>query len=70
YRNTDVAAKHLVRHTPGNMADGLDHQNNLWDLWSRLDEVVKRGHPALPERAQRVVNYKQRNRNFILAMHA
>jgi ubiquinone/menaquinone biosynthesis C-methylase UbiE len=45
YRNTPFASKFLVKGKPYYQGDIIRHYNTLWDNWSGLDIVLKRGKP-------------------------
>ncbi len=66
FANGPLAARHLVRGTPGFMA-GLGHTVNLWQSWSDLTGAVRRGgaapRPAINDRGDEWL------RSFIAAMH-
>ncbi len=66
FRNTTVAASHLVKGRPDYLG-GLGHTNHLWDSWSRLTDVVRSGHAAgLGDTNDRGEDWL---RPFIAAMH-
>jgi ubiquinone/menaquinone biosynthesis C-methylase UbiE len=60
YRNAGTASRLLVAGKPYYQGDIISHVNGLWDSWSNLDRVVKKGTPS-----ERVRNQKA----FILGMH-
>lgn len=60
YINTGTASRFLVSGKPYYQGDIISHVNSLWDSWSNLDRVVKKGMPS-----ERVRNHKA----FILGMH-
>ncbi len=60
YRNTQIASRLLVSDSPYYHGDIIKHIDSLWNNWSRLDSVLKKGKPIR----------KSRNHNaFILGMH-
>lgn len=68
FSNTAIASKHLVKGKTGYMA-GLSHTVNLWDSWTTLSEVVKKGESIDLESE---VNDRGENwlDAFIAAMHS
>jgi 2-polyprenyl-3-methyl-5-hydroxy-6-metoxy-1,4-benzoquinol methylase len=60
YRNAGISSRFLVSGKPYYQGDIISHVNGLWDSWSNLDRVVKKGTPS-----ERVRNHKA----FILGMH-
>lgn len=46
YRNAPVADELLVCGKPYYQGDIISHAANLWDNWSRLDEVLRSGKPC------------------------
>jgi ubiquinone/menaquinone biosynthesis C-methylase UbiE len=47
YRNSPTANRLLVSGMPYYQGDILRHADNLWDNWSHLDEIVRKGQPSL-----------------------
>jgi len=46
YRNTPMATRYLVRGSREYQGDILRHAATMWENWTALDDVVKRGRPA------------------------
>ncbi|MEJ2192440.1 MAG: methyltransferase [Nitrospirota bacterium] len=46
YTNAPVANEYLVSGKPGYQGDIIRHEDNLWDNWSGLDEVMTTGLPS------------------------
>lgn len=67
FSNSAAAGASLVKGKPGYMA-GLAHTNHLWNTWSSMTEVVRRGGP---EASLGAINDRGTEwlRPFIVAMH-
>lgn len=65
FYNTEAASQYLVKGKPEYMG-GLRHTNNLWDSWSTLTEVVRKGRLAYEGRNFSGENWPE---SFIAAMH-
>jgi ubiquinone/menaquinone biosynthesis C-methylase UbiE len=65
FYNTETAAKYLVEGKPDFMA-GLFHVNTLWNSWSTLTEVVKKGTSLIRKNTDVENNWLN---SFITAMH-
>jgi predicted O-methyltransferase YrrM len=52
YRLREDAAPLLVTGAPRSLDDSLRHLNGLWERWSALTDVVRRGHPPAIERTE------------------
>lgn len=66
FRNSPLGRKHLVTSSPKYLGDGIRFRSLLWENWTRLGAILK-GEPA--ERHD-LKEDKERNRQFIRAMHA
>lgn len=66
YRNSPLGRQHLVTTSPSYLGDGIRFRSLLWENWTRLGAILK-GEPA--ERHD-LKEDKERNRQFIRAMHA
>ncbi len=65
YSNAQIADTLLVAGKPGYQGDILKHNLNLWQRWSRMEEVLKTGLPARDPRGRRS---DDELRSFILGM--
>lgn len=66
FRNTETAARHLVRGLPGYMGN-LEHSLHLWDYWTRLTEAVRSGTVA--DRTRLTARGEEWREAFMAAMH-
>lgn len=67
YRNSPLAARHLVRGKDGYLGHAVRHFEGLAGGWSRLEEAVRTGRPVGLEMAARE-DYLRRLRVYVLAM--
>lgn len=67
YRNTGTGLKHLVESGEDFRGATLDHAIRMREMWLRLGDAVRSGtSPRKPEES--LVDNRERNRTFILAM--
>lgn len=67
YRNSPLAARHLVRGKDGYLGHTVRHFASLAGGWSRLEEAVRTGRPVGLEMAAQE-DYLRRLRVYVLAM--
>lgn len=65
YSNSEISENLLVADKPGYQGDILKHNLNLWQRWSRIEEVLKTGLPARDPKTRRS---DDELRSFILGM--
>jgi ubiquinone/menaquinone biosynthesis C-methylase UbiE len=65
YSNSEISDNLLVANKPGYQGDILKHNLNLWQRWSRIEEVLKTGRPAREPKERRS---DDELRSFILGM--
>ena len=46
YRNSDLAARVLVKSSPYYRGGTFLHSSTLWERWSRLTDIVRSGRPV------------------------
>lgn len=67
YRNTPEAERYLVAGQPESIAAILEHRNQMFRSWARLEEVVLQGR-SVPDSAKATLTDRRVNRAFILGM--
>jgi ubiquinone/menaquinone biosynthesis C-methylase UbiE len=69
YGNTPLSDRYLVEGRPEYLGNNLNYQEILWEAWSCLGQVVRRGHADCSRLNYWFSQHKTFPREYILAMH-